>query len=190
MELSLPLGCLAFEFLDRDELPIDREGYLSAAIRGSEFSGLAPVAQDFRCLLGDRCFRRFCWSGQPPNSPLDPFEVPHRGLPCSADFGSSAARSNSDSRASISSISMALIACVNTMSAARSRADAGPLWSTRTFSTADTAALDACCSRAVHCPNAARRAFRQASANSGAFIQRSKVLTDTPTALAASSRFR
>ena len=38
--------------------------------------------------------------------------------------------------------------------------DAGVLGSTRIFSSVETAALDACWNRAMHCPNAARRAFR------------------------------
>jgi hypothetical protein len=44
------------------------------------------------------------------------------------------------------------------------------------FSSVDTAAPDACCSRATDWENAARRAFRYAASNSGSFTQRKSVL--------------
>ena len=60
---------------------------------------------------------------------------------------------DSATRASMSSISMAFAPCVNTRSAARSFVDAGVCWSNMILSTDETAAPDACCNRAVPCPN-------------------------------------
>ena len=46
---------LVFESRCRDEIPIDCEGH-SAAILVPELSGLVPMAQDLRCLVGHRYF--------------------------------------------------------------------------------------------------------------------------------------
>src|SRR6266852_1280995 len=59
-----------------------------------------------------------------------------------------------------------------------------------TFNSVETAALEACCIRAIDCPNAARRASRYAVRNSGSFIQRSSVLVPIPAVRAASSTLR
>jgi hypothetical protein len=55
---------------------------------------------------------------------------------------------------------MAFAVWLNTLSAARTFVDAGVFESTMTFSSVVTAALDACWSRAIDCPNAARFASR------------------------------
>lgn len=60
----------------------------------------------------------------------------------------------------MSSTSMAFTARSSTQSAARTRLAAGAPGSTMIFSSTVTAALAACCSRAIDCPNAARRAAR------------------------------
>jgi len=70
------------------------------------------------------------------------------------------------------------------------RVDAGALACTISFSTVVTAALEACCSRAIDCENARRLAARYAASNFGSFIQRRSVLAETFTAPAASSMFR
>jgi len=64
---------------------------------------------------------------------------------------SSAARSSSDTRASISSSSIALAAWLNTLSAARTLVDGGVPGSTIVFNSVDTAAPVACCSLAIDC---------------------------------------
>src|ERR1035441_1576560 len=104
-------------------------------------------------------------------------------------FASSAARSSSATRASMSSISMALAPCVSTRSAARSFVDGWVCWSTMTLSTVETAALADCCNRAVPCPNASRRAFRKTLSNSGSCCHRYKVRGVILTARAACSTF-
>src|SRR5258708_6995939 len=63
-------------------------------------------------------------------------------------------------RASISSISMALAAWLKIESATRARTDAGVFWSISSFSSVVAAAEVPCWSRAMACPNAARRASR------------------------------
>jgi hypothetical protein len=68
-----------------------------------------------------------------------------------ACFDASAARSKSDTRASISSSSIAFAAWSSTLSAARTRVDAGAFESIMIFSSVETAALDACCIRAMDC---------------------------------------
>ena len=65
------------------------------------------------------------------------------------DLFSSAARSSSDTRASMSSTSMALMVCDNTLSAALTFVDAGVAGSASTFSSTEAAALEAYCSRAT-----------------------------------------
>src|SRR5260370_27350725 len=62
-------------------------------------------------------------------------------------------------RASISSISMALAAWLKIESATRARTDAGVFWSISSFSSVVAAAEVPCWSRAMACPNAARRAY-------------------------------
>src|ERR1039457_6787628 len=104
-------------------------------------------------------------------------------------FDSSAARSSSATRASMSSISMALAPCVSTRSAARSFVDGWVCWSTMTLSTVETAALADCCNRAVPCPNASRRPFRKTLSNSGSCCHRYKVRGVILTARAACSTF-
>jgi hypothetical protein len=64
----------------------------------------------------------------------------------------SAALSNSVSRASISSSSIAFAACPSTLSAQRALVEAGTFWSTMSFSSVVVAALEACWSRAIDCP--------------------------------------
>ncbi len=68
------------------------------------------------------------------------------------------ARSNSATRASMSSISIAFVVCDRTMSAARSRVDAGTQPATIIFKHVVTAAPKACCNRATDCRKASRRA--------------------------------
>jgi hypothetical protein len=63
---------------------------------------------------------------------------------------------------SMSSISMDLAEWPSTLSAARTRVYAGAFWSTMILSRVETAALDACWSLAMDCPNAALRAKRYA----------------------------
>jgi hypothetical protein len=75
-------------------------------------------------------------------------------------FDNSAACSNAATRTSTSSISIACFAWSSTLSAARTRTDGGVLVSTMSLRSVETAALVACCSRAVDCENAARRALR------------------------------
>jgi hypothetical protein len=70
------------------------------------------------------------------------------------------AASSADTRASISSISMALAAWLKIASAARTLTDAGVAGSIIVFSSVVAAAEVPCCSRATACPNAARRASR------------------------------
>src|SRR5579863_9105685 len=82
------------------------------------------------------------------------FDYPSRA------FDDSAPCSSAVTRASMSSISIDLAACVSTLSAALTRVDAGVLRSTITFSNVETAALAACCKRATDCPKAAQRAWR------------------------------
>src|ERR1022692_1751598 len=75
-------------------------------------------------------------------------------------------------------------------SAARTRVDAGVFASSINFIRIVAAAEEPCWSRAVVCPNAARRAARKAASNSGSFIQRSSVLVPIPAERAASSTLR
>src|ERR1039457_3853462 len=75
-------------------------------------------------------------------------------------LASSALRSRAASRTSRSSFSSPWFPRARTQSAARTRTAAGVLWSTMTLSSADTAALAACCSRALAWNMAARRASR------------------------------
>src|SRR5450432_2971228 len=82
----------------------------------------------------------------------------YRAPVLSPDVDICAACSRSVTRTSMSSISIALAAWARTLSAARTRVDGGDAGSITTFTRTDTAALDACCSRAIDCPNAARRA--------------------------------
>jgi hypothetical protein len=70
------------------------------------------------------------------------------------------ARSNSATRASMSSISLALVANSITVSAARKRVPAGTFESNMIFNMVVTAAPEASCSRPIDCQNAARRASR------------------------------
>jgi hypothetical protein len=71
-----------------------------------------------------------------------------------------AARSSSATRASTSSISIALAEWSNTLSAARTRVECGAVGSTMIFSRVVTAALEACCKRDTDCRKARRRASR------------------------------
>src|ERR1035437_9324243 len=75
-------------------------------------------------------------------------------------LAASAARSRSDTRASMSSISMALAAWLKIASAARTRTDAGVPGSIIVFSSVVAAAEVPCWSRATAWPNAPRRASR------------------------------
>jgi hypothetical protein len=100
------------------------------------------------------------------------------------------ASSSAATRASMSSISIALAAWLKTLSAARRRQDGGELASTMIFSSVDEAALVACWSRAMDCPYASRRACRYAASNSGSFIHRRSVLGTIPIDFAASSTLR
>ena len=63
----------------------------------------------------------------------------------------------------MSSISIALPAWLTMISAARTRVDAGVFASSINFIRIVAAAEEPCWSRAVVCPNAARRAFRKAA---------------------------
>src|ERR1700682_485625 len=76
------------------------------------------------------------------------------------------------------------------ISAARTRVDAGVFASSINFIRIVATAEEPCWSRAVVCPNAARRAARKAASNSGSFIQRSSVLVPIPAERAASSTLR
>lgn len=82
------------------------------------------------------------------------------GLDGASALAWSAARSNSATRASMSSISIALAEWSSTLSAALTFVEAGVAGSTMTLRRVETAALVACCSRAIDCENAARRASR------------------------------
>ena len=62
--------------------------------------------------------------------------------------------------------------------------------STTILSSIEAAAPEACVSRAMACPNAARRASRKAAWNSGNFCQRMSVAVETLTERAASSTLR
>ena len=53
---------------------------------------------------------------------------------------------------------------LRTLSAARTRVDGGEAGSTMTFTNTDTAALDACCRRAMDCENAAMQSYQDALA--------------------------
>src|SRR6202171_5770982 len=76
------------------------------------------------------------------------------------------------------------------ISAARTRVDAGVFASSINFIRIVATAEEPCWSRAVVCPNAARRAARKAASNPGSFIQRSSVLGPIPAVRAASSTLR
>ena len=78
-------------------------------------------------------------------------EISHASFPLQRrdGFDASAARSNSDTRASISSISIALAAWPTTDSAARRRLTTGASLSSMILRIVETAAPDACCKRAV-----------------------------------------
>ena len=73
-----------------------------------------------------------------------------------------AACSSAVTRASMSSISIALAAWLKIESAARTRTEAGVAGSTRIFKRAVAAAAVACWSRSVDWPKASRRASRYA----------------------------
>src|ERR1019366_8880094 len=75
-------------------------------------------------------------------------------------LAASAALSSSATRASMSSISIALAAWLKIASAARTRTDAGVAGSIMVFSKVVAAAEVPCWSRATACPKAARRASR------------------------------
>lgn len=75
-------------------------------------------------------------------------------------------------------------------SAARTRTEAGVLWSSITLSRVVAAAVAPCWSLATAWEYAARLASRYAAWNSGSFCHRMSVGTETPTARAASSTFR
>jgi len=81
-------------------------------------------------------------------------------LEAPAVLGRFRGRSNSDTRASMSSISMAFFARSSTLSAARTRVDAGALVSSMIFASTEAAAPDICWSRAMDCEKAARPAAR------------------------------
>ena len=85
-----------------------------------------------------------------------------------------AVRSNFATRSSRSSISVALVPCSRTSSAARSWVPAGVFGSSMIFKMVVTAAPAASCSRPVAWENVVRRDSRQAASNSGSFIQRSE----------------
>lgn len=71
-----------------------------------------------------------------------------------------AACSSAATRASMSSISIALAACSNTESAARTRTEAGALGWIIIFNSVVAAAELPCWSRAIDWPKASRRASR------------------------------
>ena len=100
-----------------------------------------------------------------------------------------AARSNSATRASMSSISRAWPPRSRTTSAARKRVPAGAFVSNMIFNRVVTAAPAPSCSRASDCQNAVRRASRYAASNSGSLVQRRSVLALIRIARAASSTF-
>src|SRR5260370_2607137 len=100
------------------------------------------------------------------------------------------AASSAATRASISSISMALAAWLKIESATRARTDAGGFGSMRRFRRVVAAPERPCWSRAMDWPNAARRACRYAVWNSGTFSHRRRVAYPMPAVRAASSTFR
>jgi hypothetical protein len=79
------------------------------------------------------------------NPVLKPLKPPHHRPHHCPTF---AATSSAATRTSTSSISIALAVCPITISAARSRVDAGALVSSMIFNNVDTAAPEACCCQA------------------------------------------
>src|ERR1700687_1343048 len=143
---------------DRPALPAHAYWYHPSRSRPSHPTGihrLSVAAEIPGALVASSTFRRDSRAGR-------------GGLSCvwshhihsASSFDFSAARSRSLILPSKSSTSVAFAAWSNTESAARNRVEAGAFWSTIIFSRVETAALEACCKRAIDCPNASRRAWR------------------------------